>query len=122
MMETSEHDKHPAPQQAPNDQQNPAREPTGEIRQSSETSGGKGSVDSDPAAVPSVDVSAATFSFDAVEGFHASLLDAAPPTIRQQALLLSERFADIRSRLSFCYANGRFICLFARLPKISNLI
>ena len=42
-------------------------------------------MDSDPTAVPSADVSAATFSFDAVEGFHASLLDAAPPTIRQRA-------------------------------------
>ena len=42
-------------------------------------------MNNDLAAAPSADVSAATFSFAAVEGFHASLLAAAPPTIRSRA-------------------------------------
>ena len=84
-MDDREIDKHPVPAQAPKNQQIPAPEPPGEIRQGSKTSGGMGSVDSDPAVAPSADVSAATFSFDAVEGFHASLLAAAPPTIRSRA-------------------------------------
>ena len=81
-MDDREIDKHPAPAQAKKTRDNHAPEPPGEIRQSPETSGGMGSVDSDPTVAPSADVSAATFSFDAVEGFHASLLAAAPPTIR----------------------------------------
>ena len=84
-MEPSGIDKHAAPAQTPKNQQNPAPKRPGEIRQSSETSGGMRSMDSDLPAVPSVDASTATFSFDAVEGFHASLLVAAPPNIRQRA-------------------------------------
>ena len=84
-MDDNKIDKQPAPAQAPKNQQNPAREPSAEIRQSSEASGAEGSIDSDPVAAPSADVSAATFSFDAVEGFRASLLAAAPPTIRSRA-------------------------------------
>ena len=97
-MENSEHDKHPAAPQEKKKQQNPAPEPSGEIRQSSETSGGKGSMDSDPAAVPSADVSAAKFSFDAVEGFHASLLAAAPPKINH--LGGNSAFVKLRIRAS----------------------